>query len=138
MMSSSAASTPSEAAHPARDMRGNLTRCHRVVTRWRRIWSTAFTTAWKAKGCWYMAGRLAVIGAGLMGAGIAQVAAQAGWEVTLRDLDDASVQRGVAGIRRSLERFATKGAIAADEVDNAVARITPTTDLEAAADADIV
>jgi 3-hydroxybutyryl-CoA dehydrogenase len=85
-----------------------------------------------------MAGRLAVIGAGLMGAGIAQVAAQAGWEVTLRDLDDAAVQRGLAGIRRSLERFATKGAIAADEVDKAVARITPTTDLEAAADADIV
>jgi 3-hydroxybutyryl-CoA dehydrogenase len=85
-----------------------------------------------------MAGRLAVIGAGLMGAGIAQVAAQAGWEVTLRDLDDAAVQRGLAGIRRSLERFATKGAIAADDVDKAVARITPTTELEAAADADVV
>jgi len=85
-----------------------------------------------------MAGRLAVIGAGLMGAGIAQVAAQAGWEVTLRDLDDAAVQRGLAGIRRSLERFATKGAIAAEDVDKAVARITPTTDLEAAADADVV
>ena len=85
-----------------------------------------------------MAGRLAVIGAGLMGAGIAQVAAQAGWEVTLRDVDDAAVHRGLAGIRRSLERFATKGAIAADDVDKAVARITPTTELEAAADADVV
>src|SRR5262245_32356381 len=85
-----------------------------------------------------MAGRLAVIGAGLMGAGIAQVAAQAGWKVALRDLDDAAVQRGLSGVRRSLERLATKGAFPADEVDTIVARITPTTDLEAAADADIV
>jgi 3-hydroxybutyryl-CoA dehydrogenase len=85
-----------------------------------------------------MAGRLAVIGAGLMGAGIAQVAAQAGWEVTLRDLDDAAVQRGLAGIRGSLSRFATKGAFPADQIDAIVARIIPTTDLEAAADADIV
>jgi len=38
-----------------------------------------------------MAGRLAVVGAGLMGSGIAQVAAQAGWDVTMRDLDDAAV-----------------------------------------------
>jgi 3-hydroxybutyryl-CoA dehydrogenase len=85
-----------------------------------------------------MAGRLAVVGAGLMGAGIAQVAAQAGWEVTLRDLHDAAVQRGLAGIRRSLEKFAGKGTISADDVEAALGRITPTTELEAAADADIV
>ncbi|MGC9670222.1 3-hydroxyacyl-CoA dehydrogenase family protein [Planosporangium sp. 12N6] len=85
-----------------------------------------------------MAGRLAVIGAGLMGSGIAQVAAAAGWEVTLRDLDDAAVQRGLAGIRKSLEKFAGKGAISGDDVEAALGRITPTTDLEAAADADIV
>src|SRR4051812_50185420 len=85
-----------------------------------------------------MAGRLAVIGAGLMGAGIAQVAAQAGWQVTLRDLDDAAVQRGVAGIRTSLERFAAKGAISSGDAETALGRITPTTEMEAAADADIV
>ncbi len=85
-----------------------------------------------------MAGRLAVIGAGLMGSGIAQVAAQAGWEVTLRDLDDAATGRGVATIRKSLERFAAKGTISADDVEPALARITTTTDLAAAADADIV
>jgi 3-hydroxybutyryl-CoA dehydrogenase len=84
-----------------------------------------------------MAGRLAVIGAGLMGGGIAQVAAQAGWQVTLRDLDDAAVQRGLAGIRASLERFAAKGKISEDDVEAALGRITPTVDLEAAADADI-
>ncbi|MGW4682159.1 3-hydroxyacyl-CoA dehydrogenase family protein [Micromonospora taraxaci] len=85
-----------------------------------------------------MAGRLAVVGAGLMGSGIAQVAAQAGWQVTLRDLDDAATSRGLAGIRKSLEKFAEKGRIEASEVEATLARITPTTDLEAAADADIV
>lgn len=85
-----------------------------------------------------MAGRLAVIGAGLMGSGIAQVAAQAGWQVTLRDLDDAAVQRGLASIRGSLEKFAAKGTIAADDVDATLARIAPTTSLDAAADADLV
>lgn len=85
-----------------------------------------------------MAGRVAVIGAGLMGSGIAQVAAQAGWEVTLRDLDDAATRRGLAAIRASLEKFAGKGAVSADDVDATLRRITPTTELEAAADADIV
>jgi 3-hydroxybutyryl-CoA dehydrogenase len=85
-----------------------------------------------------MAGRLAVVGAGLMGSGIAQVAAQAGWQVTLRDLDDAATGRGLAGIRKSLEKFAAKGVIEASEVEGSLGRITPTTDLEAVADADIV
>ncbi|MBQ1020360.1 3-hydroxybutyryl-CoA dehydrogenase [Micromonospora ureilytica] len=85
-----------------------------------------------------MAGRLAVVGAGLMGSGIAQVAAQAGWQVTLRDLDEAATTRGLGGIRKSLEKFAEKGKIEASEVEATLARITPTTDLEAAADADIV
>ncbi|MFY1687636.1 3-hydroxyacyl-CoA dehydrogenase family protein [Plantactinospora sp. WMMB782] len=85
-----------------------------------------------------MAGRLAVIGAGLMGSGIAQVAARAGWQVTLRDLDEAATRRGLSGIRTSLEKFAAKGTIGADEVEATLGRITPTTELEAAADADIV
>src|SRR6476660_2826347 len=85
-----------------------------------------------------MAGRLAVIGAGLMGSGIAQVAAQAGWQVTLRDLDDAATARGLGGIRKSLEKFASKGSISSDDVEAALGRITTTTDLGAAADADIV
>lgn len=85
-----------------------------------------------------MAGRLAVVGAGLMGAGIAQVAAQAGWQVTLRDLDDAATQRGISGIRRSLEKFAAKGTIEAGDVEAALGRITTTTELDAVADADLV
>jgi 3-hydroxybutyryl-CoA dehydrogenase len=85
-----------------------------------------------------MAGRLAVVGAGLMGSGIAQVAAQAGWDVTMRDVTDAAVARGVDGIRASLSRFAQKGKIAEADVDAALGRIITTTDLDAVADADIV
>ncbi len=86
-----------------------------------------------------MAGRLAVVGAGLMGSGIAQVAAQAGWDVTMRDLDAASLQRGMDGIRTSLHRIAAKGKIAEADVEAALSRISTTTDLEAAAaEADIV
>lgn len=84
-----------------------------------------------------MAGRVAVIGAGLMGSGIAQVAARAGWQVTLRDVDEAALQRGLGGIRSSLERFASKGQLTPDDVEAALGRITPTTDLDQAADADI-
>jgi 3-hydroxybutyryl-CoA dehydrogenase len=73
-----------------------------------------------------------------MGSGIAQVAAQAGWAVTMRDVDDAATGRGMAAIRTSLERFAAKGKIPADGIEPTLARITPTTDLAAAAEADIV
>jgi 3-hydroxybutyryl-CoA dehydrogenase len=86
-----------------------------------------------------MAGRLAVIGAGLMGSGIAQVAAAAGWRVALQDVDDAAVQRGLDAVRASLERFAAKGQIPADDVEATLGRIEPTTDLgAAAAGADLV
>jgi 3-hydroxybutyryl-CoA dehydrogenase len=85
-----------------------------------------------------MAGRLAVIGSGLMGSGIAQVSAQAGWQVTMRDIDDASLQRGLAAIRDSLARFTAKGKISAEDAEATLGRITTTTDLDAAAEADIV
>ena len=85
-----------------------------------------------------MAGRLAVIGAGLMGSGIAQVAAQAGWQVTMRDVGDDALARGVAGIRRSLDRFVAKGTVTEADAAAAAGRITTTTELDAAADADLV
>jgi 3-hydroxybutyryl-CoA dehydrogenase len=85
-----------------------------------------------------MAGRLAVIGAGLMGSGIAQVAAVAGWQVTLRDVGDDALARGVAGIRKSLDRFVAKGTVTEADAAAAVDRITTTTELDAAADADLV
>ncbi|HEY3501482.1 MAG TPA: 3-hydroxyacyl-CoA dehydrogenase family protein [Actinocatenispora sp.] len=86
-----------------------------------------------------MAGRLAVVGAGLMGAGIAQVAAQAGWQVTMRDVDDAALERGTAGIRKSLEKFVAKQKLSAEDAEQALGRLSTTTDLgDAVAEADIV
>ncbi|MEU2659264.1 3-hydroxyacyl-CoA dehydrogenase family protein [Streptomyces sp. NPDC007325] len=85
-----------------------------------------------------MAGKLAVIGAGLMGAGIAQVSAQAGWDVVLRDVTDAALTRGTDGIKASYEKFVAKGKLSAADAEAALGRITATTELEAVADADIV
>ncbi|WP_335974721.1 3-hydroxyacyl-CoA dehydrogenase family protein [Streptomyces sp. CA2R106] len=82
--------------------------------------------------------KLAVVGAGLMGAGIAQVSAQAGYEVVLRDVTDEALARGRSAIAASYEKFVAKGRLAADDAEAALARITTTTDLDAAADADFV
>jgi 3-hydroxybutyryl-CoA dehydrogenase len=83
-------------------------------------------------------GALAVVGAGLMGSGIAQVAAQAGYQVVLRDVGDEQLDRAVSAIRSSYDRFIAKGGMTADASEEALGRITTTTDLDAAADADIV
>ncbi|MEV5506134.1 3-hydroxyacyl-CoA dehydrogenase family protein [Streptomyces orinoci] len=85
-----------------------------------------------------MARKLAVIGAGLMGSGIAQVSAQAGWDVVLRDVTDEALKRGTDGIAASYEKFVAKGKLEAAAAEQALGRITATTDLDAAADADIV
>jgi 3-hydroxybutyryl-CoA dehydrogenase len=83
-------------------------------------------------------GKLAVVGAGLMGSGIAQVAAQAGYDVTLRDVGEDALARGRGAIERSYAKFVEKGRLSEADRDAALARITTTTDLDAAADADIV
>ncbi|MFB7912897.1 3-hydroxyacyl-CoA dehydrogenase family protein [Streptomyces sp. NPDC056061] len=85
-----------------------------------------------------MARKLAVIGAGLMGSGIAQVSAQAGWDVVLRDVTDEALTRGLNGIEASYDKFVSKGKLAAADAEAALARITTTTDLDAVADADVV
>ncbi|MEV0470317.1 3-hydroxyacyl-CoA dehydrogenase family protein [Streptomyces prunicolor] len=85
-----------------------------------------------------MARKLAVIGAGLMGSGIAQVSAQAGWDVVLRDVTDEALKRGTDGIKASYDKFVSKGKLEAHDADAALGRITATTDLDAVADADIV
>ena len=85
-----------------------------------------------------MAGRLAVVGAGLMGSGIAQVAAQAGWQVTVRDVDDAALSRARAGIEKSLDKFVEKQKISADDAAATLDRVSTTTDLGTVAEADIV
>jgi len=82
--------------------------------------------------------KVAVIGAGLMGSGIAQVAAQARYDVVLRDLGEGALARARAGIEKSYARFVDKGTLSAEDRDAALGRIVTTTEIEAAADADIV
>ncbi|MCA1823173.1 MAG: 3-hydroxyacyl-CoA dehydrogenase family protein [Mycobacteriales bacterium] len=85
-----------------------------------------------------MGKKLAVIGAGLMGSGIAQVAATAGYDVTLRDVAEAALERAMRGINSSYAKFVEKGRLSADDRDAALSRITTTTELDAAAEADVV
>jgi 3-hydroxybutyryl-CoA dehydrogenase len=83
--------------------------------------------------------KICVLGAGIMGAGIAQVSAQAGFEVFIRDMEDRFVENGLATIKSSLNRAVSKGKLEQVEADAVLSRITGTTDLaEAAAEADLV
>lgn len=82
--------------------------------------------------------RLFVVGAGLMGSGIAQVAAAAGWQVTLHDTEPAALHRATARIDKSLARFVAKGAISEGDARAAQARITTEPTLDAAAGAQVV
>ena len=79
-----------------------------------------------------------VVGAGQMGAGIAQVAATAGFDVVARDLDPALLDRARAGVERSLARLVQKGTLEAAARDAALGRLRFTTDLAAVAAADLV
>jgi 3-hydroxybutyryl-CoA dehydrogenase len=82
--------------------------------------------------------RVAVVGAGTMGNGIAHIFAQHGWAVTLIDVSQAALDRGLATIRSNLERQVKKGTLAAEAVDEILARVTPATSLEAAREAVLV
>ena len=82
--------------------------------------------------------KITVVGAGLMGSGIAQVSAQAGHQVVLRDVTEEALARGRSGIEASYARFVAKGKLSQDDADAALARITTTTELDAAADSDVV
>ncbi len=79
-----------------------------------------------------------VVGAGLMGSGIAQVSAIAGHDVILRDISLEAVVKGRGAIEASLAKFAEKGAISTQDAEAALARITGTTDLDGAAQSDII
>lgn len=85
-----------------------------------------------------MAGTVAVVGAGLMGSGIAQVAAQAGYDVVLADVSDDALERGLASVRASYARVVKKGALGVDEAEAAFARIRATTSLEDCGPAHVV
>jgi len=81
---------------------------------------------------------IGVVGAGTMGHGIAQVAAQSGYEVVLVDSVPRALERGVAQIEKSLEKLAGKGKLTAQQRENSLARLRTAGSIAALAGADLV
>ena len=81
---------------------------------------------------------LGVIGAGQMGSGIAQVAASAGLQVVMNDVKDEFIDRGLAGIEKSLGRMTKKGKISEEDAQAVLARIEGSTSLDDMVKADFV
>ncbi|HEV2751695.1 MAG TPA: 3-hydroxybutyryl-CoA dehydrogenase [Gemmatimonadales bacterium] len=83
-------------------------------------------------------GRVAVVGAGTMGNGIAHVFAQHGWDTTLIDVAPGLLERVLAIIRANFERQVKKGTVTAQQRDAALARIRTSASLDAASNAELV
>ncbi|MCA1591361.1 MAG: 3-hydroxybutyryl-CoA dehydrogenase [Acidobacteria bacterium] len=82
--------------------------------------------------------KVGVLGCGLMGSGIAQTAATAGFDVIVREVSGELCDRGFAGIDKSLARFAEKGTITTEQQTEIRGRLRGTTSLEDLADCDII
>ncbi len=82
--------------------------------------------------------KVGVLGCGLMGSGIAQVAAQAGYEVVVREVEQAFLDKGLGGIRKSLAKFVEKGKMQQPDMDACLGRVKGSTDLNDLADCDII
>jgi 3-hydroxybutyryl-CoA dehydrogenase len=79
-----------------------------------------------------------VLGCGLMGAGIAQVCAQAGYRTVVREVDQGVLDKGLGRIRRFLDEGVQKGKATADQRDAALGRLSGTTSFDALAECDLV
>jgi len=82
--------------------------------------------------------KVGVLGAGLMGHGIAQVTATAGYDVVLREVDDATLAKGIGRIEKQLARAVEKGKSSQEDADAIRGRIQGTTDYADLADCDLV
>ena len=81
--------------------------------------------------------KVGVLGCGLMGSGIAQVSAMAGFDVTVLEVDQKFIDKGFAGIEKSLAKFAEKGTIK-EPAEAVRARLKGTTNNKDLADCDII
>lgn len=79
-----------------------------------------------------------VVGCGLMGAGIAQVSAMAGFPTVVREVSANALEKGLGSVRRFLDEGVAKGKVAADDAARALANLTGTTDFGALAGCDLV
>ena len=81
---------------------------------------------------------IGLVGAGTMGSGIAQAGALSGYDVTMQDISDEQVAKGIKGITKSLERLAARDKISNADQSSALARIEGTTSLDDLAECDVV
>ena len=82
--------------------------------------------------------KVGVLGCGLMGHGISQICAQAGWDVVLREIDQAPLDKGMGKISKQLSRAVEKGKMEQSDADVVLGRITPTLDYGDLAESDLV
>ena len=82
--------------------------------------------------------KIGVVGCGLMGHGISQICAQAGWDVVVREIDQDQLDKGMGKIEKQLDRAVEKGKMDQSEADAVRGRITPTLDYADLADSDLV
>ncbi len=82
--------------------------------------------------------KIGVLGAGLMGAGIAQIAAVTGFQVTLLEVNEAVLAKGLSGIEKALSRLVEKGSLTTEVKTGALGRLQGTTELADLAEADII
>jgi len=82
--------------------------------------------------------KVGVLGCGLMGSGVAQIAAAAGYTTVVREVDDAPLAKGKAGIEKSLAKFVEKGKLTEADRDATLGRLSFVTDMEALKDCGIV
>ena len=82
--------------------------------------------------------KVGVLGCGLMGAGIAQVAATAGFETVVKEVSDDLIAKGFGGIEKSLAKFAEKGTITSEQQTEIRGRLSGTTSFDKLADCDII
>jgi 3-hydroxybutyryl-CoA dehydrogenase len=82
--------------------------------------------------------KVGVVGCGLMGHGISQICAQAGWDVVVREIDQGALDKGMGKIEKQLGRAVDKGKMEQSDADAVRGRITPTLDYADLADSDLV
>ncbi len=81
---------------------------------------------------------IGIVGAGTMGSGIAQAGAVSGYKVIMQDISGQQIERGMSGINRSLGKLAEKGKISQENMDQALAAISTTEELNGLSGADVV
>jgi len=82
--------------------------------------------------------KICVLGAGTMGAGIAQAFAAKGYEVIVRDIKDEFVQKGLGMIEKNIKKLATKGKITEEQAEEILSRVSGTTELSLLDDVDLI